>query len=185
MMRLNRALLVCSVALAISLSTAPVHAKDVGQSWLEPLIPNAQMRGAGLFRVFGFKIYEASLFTDAKFDAKKWQEHSLALKLSYLREVTALQISESSAKEMRRLSLGTPTQIEAWQKQMTTLFVNVKNGDSLTGIYKPGGPTAVFLNHQRLGDIADPEFGVAFFSIWFDSKTKDQSLRQALLHVEK
>jgi hypothetical protein len=180
--------LVVSSAFAAGLLTAftsVVLSKEPVPNWLEPLIPQAHIQGTGLLRVFGFRIYEATLFTDSKFDPNQWQDYALALKLHYLRDISAAQISETSAAEMRRLKLGSSTQIDDWLKQMNSLFVNVKAGDNLAGVYKPNATTVFYLNNRRLGEITDTNFGKAFFSIWFDSKTKDQSLRQALLHVNR
>ena len=63
---------------------------------------------------------------------------------------------------------------------MSQIFPDVKPGDQITGVYKPGG--AVFLyNNRQVGEIRDPEFARFFFAIWLDPRTSAPGLRQSLL----
>ena len=63
---------------------------------------------------------------------------------------------------------------------MKRVFPDVKEGTQLVGLYQPGGATQFLRDGQPAGDIADPEFGKAFFSIWLHPKTSATKLRVAL-----
>jgi Chalcone isomerase-like len=154
-------------------------------SWLDSKVPGAQVIGSGLFRVFGFKVYEARLLANKTSDLTQWKNIPLALQLHYLRDVRGQQITQSTNDEIKRLDKGSPTQRQQWSTQLTPLFVDLKAGDTITGIHQPGGATAFYLNDKPLGQIEDPDFGVAFFSIWLDAKTKEPRLRQALLNDQR
>jgi len=54
-------------------------------------------------------------------------------------------------------------------------------GPGLAGIYRPGSGTRFYLDGRFLGEIADPEFGRAFFAIWLDPRTSAPQLRASLL----
>ena len=64
---------------------------------------------------------------------------------------------------------------------MKKIFPNVEEGQQLTGLFSPGQPSRFFLNGSSIGEIADPEFGPAFFGIWLHPKTSAPKLRQLLL----
>jgi hypothetical protein len=64
---------------------------------------------------------------------------------------------------------------------MKALFPDVKEGDRLTGEYKPGHGATFYLGDRLLGTIADDAFAAAFFDIWLSPKTSEPGLRAQLL----
>ena len=64
---------------------------------------------------------------------------------------------------------------------MTPLFLDVKNGDRLTGIQRPGAAARFFFNGQFRGEVADAEFTRPFFGIWLSQRTSEPRLREQLL----
>ena len=144
-------------------------------------LPEATLVGGGSYRWFGLKLYDARLWTGRKTIAPdNWEAMPLALELVYARTLYGERIAKASIDEIRQLGMGTPTQQAAWLDAMKRVFPDVKEGTQLVGLYQPGGATQFLRDGQPAGDIADPEFGKAFFSIWLHPKTSATKLRVAL-----
>jgi hypothetical protein len=107
-----------------------------------------------------------------------------ALELHYLRKLEGAEIAKVSIEEIKRLNIGTDAQQASWLRSMKSLFPNVDKGSRLTGIHLPGEATRFYRDGKLLGEIADPEFGPAFFSIWLDTRTREPALRHALLGIK-
>ncbi len=134
--------------------------------------------GEGTLRWFGLKIYEATLWTGggAPDFARPFR-----LELRYARRLRGAAIAERSAEEIARLGFGTPAQRATWLEDMRGLFPDVDEGDALAGEHVPGRGARFTRNGHPLGEIADPAFSRAFFSIWLDPRTREPGLRAALL----
>lgn len=166
-------LLVCAMALACA------HAQT---ATIKTLLPEASTIGSGTFRWFGLKLYDARLWADARsFSSAQWSSVPLALELTYARTLVGTRIADASLDEMKKLGMANATQQRAWLDAMKQLFPDVAEGTQLTGLYQPGQPTRFFRDGEPIGEIADPEFGRAFFAIWLHPKTSAPKLRAALL----
>ncbi len=149
---------------------------------LKSLLPEATTIGNGSFRWFGLKVYDARLWADKRsFSGEQWMNSPLALELTYARSLVGAKIAEASVDEMKKLGLGSTDQRRAWLDAMKQVFPDVADGTRLTGIYQPGQPTRFLRDGETIGEIADPEFGAAFFAIWLHPKTTAPKLRAALL----
>jgi hypothetical protein len=82
---------------------------------------------------------------------------------------------------MKKLSLGSAAQQRAWLDAMKQVFPNVEEGTQLVGLYQPGQATRFYRDGVAVGEVADPEFGPAFFAIWLHPRTSAPKLRAALL----
>ena len=155
-------------------SAAPSH--------IQAEIAGARLAGQGTFRWYGLKIYDAQLWVGPKgYDAAVPSAAPLALDLSYARALDGKKIAESSRDEMKKLNVGNAAQRVAWLTKMEAIFPDVQEGTHITGVYLPAFGAKFYLNGKPLGEIADPEFGHAFFAIWLDPKTTGGKLRDALL----
>jgi len=134
--------------------------------------------GEGTLRWFGLKVYEARLWTPG--GAPDFGR-PLRLELRYARALRGAAIAERSVEEIARLGFGSPGQRAAWSAAMQGLFPDVAPGDTLAGEHVPGRGARFLRNGAPLGEIADPEFSRAFFSIWLDARTSAPELRAALL----
>ena len=174
---------------------------------LPPEVPQLRLRGSGQFRWFGLRIYDASLWSatgNASGDATDRPQASagsptapdkssqvvdfkgfFALQLRYHRSFEGSAIAQRSLEEIERLGLGSSAQRQAWRAAMGRLFPDVKEGERLTGLHLPGRGARFFQNERLLGDIDDPEFARAFFSIWLSPATREPALRQALLGLAR
>ena len=130
--------------------------------------------GNGEFRRFGFLVYEATLWA-----GDDPQRPPLALRLDYKRTIAGAAIADASVKEMRAQGADEAA-LKRWGEQMTRLFPDVKDGDSIIGEYLPG-VARFYFNGRLLGEVADADFARWFFGIWLDVKTSAPELRAALL----
>jgi len=176
-MRLSRRAVLATLAIS-----GPVSA------WAQPARLPAELaqselvlRGQKRFRVWGFEVYDAALWTPPGAGATALEAQPLALELRYLRDFSGQDIAQRSIKEMRRLARLTPEQERAWLDQMQRLFPDVRKGDRLLGLQRPGQGAVFWFNGQLRGELADAEFARLFFGIWLSPRTSEPALRQALL----
>ena len=64
---------------------------------------------------------------------------------------------------------------------LTDLFPDVREGDRLTGVQRPGQSVAFFANGRATGELRDADFARRFFSIWLAPISSQPQLRQQLL----
>ncbi len=145
------------------------------------LLPQAQRLGQSRLTVWGFKIYDAQLWAAPGFNADRYASQPLALELAYLRDFDAVDIAERSIKEMRRSATITDTQARQWSLDMQRVFPDVKAGDRIMGLHRPGVGASFWVNGRAGGEILDAEFSKLFFGIWLSPKTSEPAMRTALV----
>jgi len=152
-------------------------------SWQETL-PGARIIGTGEFRMFGFDIYNARLWSAARPLAS---DQPFALELIYQRRISRDDLVRASVDEIKRLSDGSISagQLAVWQAQMQQSFVDVEAGTRLTGVYLPGQGARFYVGQQLRYEVNDPQFAQAFFGIWLDPRTNNPELREQLLGTAK
>jgi hypothetical protein len=141
-------------------------------------LPTARLTGEGRMRWFGLLLYDAKLWVDAP--AWSW-DAPFALDLEYARDFAGTRIAQASADEIRRIGLADGPKLTAWRDAMARAFPDVRKGDHITGVYRPGVGAEFFHQGRSTGPVRDPEFARAFFSIWLDARTREPKLRAALL----
>ncbi len=145
------------------------------------LLPQAQLLGQSRLTVWGFKIYDAQLWAAPGFNADRYASHPLALELAYLRAFDAADIAERSLKEMRRSAPISDAQAQQWRLDMQRVFPDVKVGDRIMGVHRPGIGASFWVNGQASGEILDAEFSKLFFGIWLSPQTSEPAMRTALV----
>ncbi len=143
--------------------------------------PHLRLAGEGRLLWFGLHIYDASLWTRGR---NFGPDAEFALDIRYARDVNSRRLIQSSIEEMRRLGLGDERSLDAWSRQMTNVFPDVKKGDRLTGVNRPGLGAEFYHRGKRAGLIADPAFSRAFFAIWLDARTREPGLRRSLTGIK-
>ena len=147
-------------------------------------LPQAQLIGKGRLTVFGFQVYDARLWAAPDFRSRgdtSYATQPLGLELNYLRNFKALDIAERSIKEMRRSALVNDAQEAKWLLEMQRVVPDVKTGDRILGIHKPGTGAEFWVNGKPVGEIQDAEFARLFFGIWLSPKTSEPQIRTLLL----
>lgn len=164
------------ISLLLCLSALSVLAAPV----FTTLLPGAQQVGQGVFKRFGWSIYEARLYANAgRFDVAQ----PYALSLTYERTIAGDRLVQSSLDEMRKL--GKPVdQHPEWASELSRVLPSVSKGVTLTGIYRPGEGAVFYEQDKEIGQINDV-LARAFFAIWLDPRTSEPSLRQSLLGLNK
>ncbi len=140
--------------------------------------PTLKVRGKGLLRMFGFRIYNGVLWTKEGSEALT-EPH--ALDLEYLRNFEGEVLATRSIDEMKSQGIGSEAQYEVWVKEMRRVFPNVKPNDRITGVHVPGKLAKFFHNGKPTGEVNDPAFAQAFFDIWLSPKTTQPAMRKELL----
>ncbi len=166
----------------IAASTFSMAAYAQTPSWqFKELLPQALLLGKTRLTVWGFKIYDAQLWAAPGFNAARYASQSLALELTYLRDFEAADIAERSIKEMRRSASISDAQAQQWRNAMQRVFPDVKAGDRILGVHRPGVGASFWVNGKVGGEILDAEFSKLFFGIWLSPQTSEPAMRAALL----
>ena len=64
---------------------------------------------------------------------------------------------------------------------MLKVIPDVRKGDRIMALHRPGSGAAFWVNGKASGEIVDAEFARLFFAIWLSPRTSEPQLRQALL----
>ncbi|AKZ61556.1 periplasmic protein [Herbaspirillum hiltneri N3] len=175
----SRRSLVTCLLLAATWSAGAAQAAG----WRDDL-SQAHLQGSAGLRWFGLKIYDAALWSGTTpFDPAQ----PFALELTYRRSISRTRIVQTSMDEIRRLfgDRYSEEQLQRWEADMMRAFVDVNEGDQLTGVYLPGVGCRFYSRTRLLAEVRDAEFARAFFAIWLDPRTRDTQLRDRLLGAEK
>jgi Chalcone isomerase-like len=144
-------------------------------------LPLATLAGSSRLTYWGIELYNASLWVTPGFKATEYERHAFALELGYLRDFSNEDIARRSLDEMRRLQNIPGARAQQWESALRNAFPDVKAGDRISGVNRPGVGMQFLTNGQLTGDIRDVEFARLFFGIWLLPDTSEPRLRQALL----
>ena len=144
-------------------------------------LPGSRLVGQARLTVWGYKIYDASLWARPGFVAADYSDTPLALRMTYLHAFKAKDIVALSLKEMRRNAAIDETQSARWTADLLRVIPDVRPGDSVLGVYQPGQGAAFWVDGRSHGEIRDAEFARLFFGIWLSPKTSEPGLREALI----
>jgi hypothetical protein len=162
-------------------NVTPTLSADDNRPELATVLPQSRLVGKSRLTFWGFQVYDARLWVLPGFKADKLGVQPFALELSYLRSFDNLDIAARSITEMRRSAPISDAQAQAWIDNMVRVIPDVKAGDRVTGVHRPGVGVQFLVNGKPAGDILDAEFARLFFGIWLSPKTSQPAMRQALL----
>jgi hypothetical protein len=144
--------------------------------------PAARLQGSGRLRFLGLLVYDIRLWTsEPRLSGDDWARTPLALEIEYARALVGKLIAERSIEEMRRSGPIAAETEARWLGAMTDLFPDVKTGDRITGMQRPGSTTRFFYNGALRGEVRDADFTRRFFGIWLAPATSEPKLRESLL----
>lgn len=144
----------------------------------------SRLQGNGRLRFLGLRVYDIRLWAPARVPrGDEWTVVPLALEIQYARELVGKLIAERSLQEMQRQARIADDKAAKWLSAMTSTFPDVKEGDRLTGIHRPGEAARFHFNGVLKGEVRDAEFARLFFGIWLSANTSEPALRDALLGV--
>lgn len=176
--------LLCYILLASGLlsSSHAFSATDKAPSVLGQYIQSPHKVGEARLKVLFWDIYDAQLFSS---NGRLDRQQAFALTLTYLRDFDGEDIASRSVDEMRDQGVNDEVQLAAWFERMRTIFPDVKQGDTITGIQTAQGQAVFYLNEQILGQIDDAAFSQHFFDIWLAENTSEPSMRKKLLGISE
>ncbi|EWC40095.1 chalcone isomerase family protein [Stutzerimonas stutzeri] len=151
----------------------------VSADWRDA-VPDARLVGEGQLRFFGFRIYDARLWSSS---TPVRPDTPFALELTYHRAIGRDDFVRTSLEEIQRLSGASvgAARLARWQAEMQQAFVDVRPNERITGVFLPGRGCRFYVNDRLQHEVADPAFADAFFAIWLDPRSRDQKLRRNLL----
>ena len=144
-------------------------------------LPGALLQGQGRLRYFGLHIYDAALWSLAPLPPGDPLGTALALELRYARKLAGSSIADRSLDEMKRVGDFTEADGQRWLDTMKQAFPDVKPGDRITGVHRPGVGAAFFVNGKPTAEVRDAQFARLFFGVWLSPRTSQPALRAALL----
>lgn len=160
---------------------APAHALAAQAGPLDALVEV----GSGELTWFGLAVYQARLLSGQPDFQGVGGSGPVALELTYQRKISSERLVDTTAKEWRRLGneleLPGEERLQQWLDAVAAMWPDVTPGDRIIARVEPGGATRFFGNDGPLGVVDDPDFGPAFLGIWLHPKSRDASLRAALL----
>ena len=148
---------------------------------LAEALPKSQLIGKARLKVWGFEVYDARLWAPGGFSAGSYSALPLALELVYLRDFRAADIAERSLKEMRRSQPISDAQAALWSAELQRVIPDVRKGDRILGVHRPGVGAAFWVNGKASGEIRDAVFAKLFFGIWLSPETSEPRMRDALV----
>lgn len=150
---------------------------------IKPYFGDKEALGSGTLYFWGFKIYDAALWSDTK---KDWDiNKKLALRLKYARDISSKDLVDTSIEEIARLKDRDEKTLLRYNKILAKIFPSVKEGDTITAVNIPEKSKVVFYhNSKKIGEHSEKRFAYDFFSIWLAPETKAAELRGKLLGFE-
>jgi len=164
------------MALAMALAAGPASAETEASDG--PAGDGLEVVGQGEYSWFGLRVYQASFATETgRFS--DWTDIERArFEIYYHRDVSAAKLIDIAREEWDRLGVDAPPRWFGWLRQ---LLPDVRTGDTLSCLVLPDERTVFYHNGEKTGEVAEPEFGPAFLSIWLHPEARAAELRRALL----
>jgi Chalcone isomerase-like len=145
------------------------------------LVPNLEAKGGAEMTFMMLPVYTAYFYCVDRSRCQWSPEQPFAMQLVYHRHLVGAKIAERSIEEIAKLGYGTPERRAHWVALMKQFFVDVVDGDLITGLNLPQVGIRYYYNGRPLGEIPDRDFAKAFFGIWLDPRTSEPKLRKELL----
>ena len=180
------------LGLALGWGSAGLYAQPGVPGWaaaqslpteLRSHLPSGQLAGRARLSVWGFQIYDATLWVAPDFKARAYENHAFALELAYLRPFTSREIAQRSLVEMSRQGSIGAEQSVAWERQLQEVIPDVQPGDRLAGIYQPGLGGKFLVNGKLHKTLADVQLTKRFFGIWLSEATSEPAMRRELMSL--
>ena len=170
-----------AAALAVGPAVAWATTAATPPTEISAALPGALLQGQGRLRYFGLHIYDAALWSLAPVMPGNPLDAALALEMRYARALSGGSIADRSLDEMKRVGDFSRADGQRWLDAMKQAFPDVKAGDRITGVHRPGIGAAFFVNGRATAEVRDAQFAQLFFGVWLSPRTSQPALRAALL----
>lgn len=144
--------------------------------------------GAGEMSFMFWNLYKAELYsansqpstTAAEAASILTSPQDKALRIQYLRPIGKQDLLDATQDQWQYLGYSS-ADIARWLDPLDNFWPSVTEGDVLTVLVTTSGVSHFYFDDKPIGTIEDPEFGVAFLSIWLSPQTSQPALRARLL----
>ncbi|MDN7124201.1 chalcone isomerase family protein [Pseudidiomarina sp. 1APP75-32.1] len=141
-----------------------------------------QTVGSTRLSVWFWDVYDAELLTDSG-NYKDYDRR--ALRLSYLREIEAADLVDTTKEEWQRLGIEiTPTH-QQWLAKLNRIWPDVQAGDCLMLVENAQGQSQFFNTDKELGTIESSEFTDDFLAIWLSPDSRFKEERNELIGADQ
>ncbi|ADB16584.1 conserved hypothetical protein [Pirellula staleyi DSM 6068] len=188
----RRSFLGLAGAMVVGSITSPLGGAEVDKVAFEDRLKagdtNLQLQGCGLmYYKTVFKALAAALYIDEKADLRDpLADVPKRIEIEYFWSLKAKDIVAASEKLLvDNVPADKLKQLRPAIDELHSFYRDIKPGDRYALTYLPGVGTWLTLNGKMLGNVRDPEFASAYFSIWFGKKPMDVALKDQLLSTRR
>ncbi|WP_411358322.1 chalcone isomerase family protein [Pseudidiomarina salilacus] len=128
--------------------------------------------------VLFWDVYDAELFTDSgNYDTYAQR----ALRLSYLRDIEAQDLVDTTREEWERLDIKITSEHEQWLSDLAQMWPDVQEGDCLMLLETAEGHSEFYNAETKLGEIPSATFTEDFLAIWLSPESRFRDERDELI----
>lgn len=138
--------------------------------------------GEAKLKVLFWDVYNSSLYS--KTGEYQAEDFPQALKISYLRDIDAEDLIETTQQEWEKLSIKQET-FTPWISLLTEIFPNIKKGDTLLLHVGKDRQSEFYFNGKTIGKMPDKSFGPSFLRIWLDENCSYPKVRNQLIGLNQ
>ena len=155
--------LATSLAMGATAQTAPPEVQN--------RLATPKLQGVATTRAWGFKLYDAQLWTDGggafSFGRK------FALSLTYGTRFSDETLADSTIAEIVRVEGGSEASHQELRNKLVACLPTVRSGVRVTGVSESASRVSLYVNGKRACSIAYPNLRKRFFSIWLAPTSRD------------
>lgn len=131
--------------------------------------------------VLFWDVYDAQLFTQSgHYDWQRRKQFTTSLSLTYLRDIEAKELVETTGEEWQKLGYDHEQQ-QQWLEQLNTLWPDIKEGDCLLLKEDDQGHAVFYQGTKKLGVVENADFTQQFLAIWLSPESRFKEERQELV----
>lgn len=130
--------------------------------------------------VYFWDVYDATLFSPS---GSYGAPQRYALLLSYLRDISADDLIETTKEEWDDLNLDA-SQHDSWLAQLKDIWPDIEEGDCLLLLETDEGFAEFYQGESLLGTIKDKKFTQQFLAIWLSENSRFQEERNELIGAQ-
>lgn len=161
-----------------ALSIQPVYASQCSVAAFDELKTVGETR----LKVWFWDVYDAELRTDT---GAYQDSEQRALQLSYLRNIDADDLVDTTAEEWQRLEIEATETHQQWLDELRNMWPDVREGDCITVVENDAGHAEFYGPEGRLGTIESAQFTDDFLAIWLSENSRFKDERNALIGAKQ
>lgn len=141
-----------------------------------------KLRGTGVFRYLGVKLYAAFFYVapDVIAPGETLGEKPMRLMLRYLHDIPKDAIVKAAETNLRNNPEVNYEAIRERVERLHARYSDLKKGDECALVYADG-KTVAFFKERPIVEIEGQDFARAYFGIWLSKYSINQKLRKSLL----